>query len=101
MSWCLQALPDLPWKPCACHPFTLWPGLLVPCFRWCGSQLLAIAGSDDLTLAKFCMTLDSASDVTEYMVQYLVSVCVCGVCACVWGVGGRESGVGNVLFLFV
>jgi hypothetical protein len=33
---------------------------------------VAFNGSEDLTLAKFCMTLDSALDVREYMLQYLV-----------------------------
>lgn len=40
---------------------------------WVGGQLAAITGSDDLTLAKFCMTLDSQFEITEYFVQYLVS----------------------------
>ena len=46
----------------------------VHCGRWCTDQLVVITGSDDLTLAKFCMTLDSAVEVTEYFVQYLVRV---------------------------
>lgn len=39
--------------------------------RWCGAELKAIAGSDDLTLAQFCMTLDDKEQIREYLIAYL------------------------------
>lgn len=40
---------------------------------WCAAQLKRINGSDDLTLLHFCMSLDSAADIREYLSEYLGS----------------------------
>lgn len=39
--------------------------------RWCRTQLSRLTGNEDLTLMHFCMTLEEAEDVTEYITQYL------------------------------
>lgn len=39
--------------------------------RWCGVQLKAINGSDDVTLAQFCMTIDEPEQIREYLGAYL------------------------------
>uniref|UniRef100_A0A7S3HRN5 GYF domain-containing protein n=1 Tax=Spumella elongata TaxID=89044 RepID=A0A7S3HRN5_9STRA len=40
---------------------------------WCATQLKRLKGSDDLTLVQFCMSLDSAVEVREYLSEYLGS----------------------------
>ena len=40
---------------------------------WCAAQLRRINGSDDLTLMQFCMSLDSAADIRQYMSEILGS----------------------------
>lgn len=39
--------------------------------NWCKEQMQKINGSDDLTLVSFCMTLDDASEVRQYLTTYL------------------------------
>lgn len=40
---------------------------------WCSNQLLKINGSKDLTLVKFCVSLESATEIREYLAAYLGS----------------------------
>jgi hypothetical protein len=40
---------------------------------WCSVQLKKLNGTEDLTLVHFCMTLNSAAEIKEYLVQYLGS----------------------------
>ena len=40
---------------------------------WCAEQMLAITGSDDITLLEFCATLASPAEVNEYLQTYLGS----------------------------
>ena len=40
---------------------------------WCRGQLLKLRGDDDLTLAEFCMTLESAIDIRAYFSEVLGS----------------------------
>lgn len=48
---------------------TMSPGLE----KWCKDQMEQINGSDDLTLVAFCMTLDDASEIRQYLTTYLGS----------------------------
>ena len=41
--------------------------------KWCKDQMQKINGSDDLTLVAFCMTLDDANEVRQYLTTYLGS----------------------------
>jgi len=41
--------------------------------EWCSVQLKRINGSEDLTLIDFCMTLQSAGEIREYLAAYLGS----------------------------
>uniref|UniRef100_A0A7S1GBE8 GYF domain-containing protein n=1 Tax=Bicosoecida sp. CB-2014 TaxID=1486930 RepID=A0A7S1GBE8_9STRA len=41
--------------------------------RWCAGEMLKLIGSDDTTLMQFCMTLESAADVREYIREYMGS----------------------------
>lgn len=41
--------------------------------EWCSAQLRRINGSDDITLMQFCMSLNSAVDIREYLSEYLGS----------------------------
>jgi len=41
--------------------------------QWCSSQLKKINGSEDLTLMQWCMTLQSATEIREYLAAYLGS----------------------------
>jgi hypothetical protein len=41
--------------------------------KWCKEQMQKINGSDDLTLVAFCMTLDDANEVRQYLTTYLGS----------------------------
>jgi hypothetical protein len=41
--------------------------------EWCSSQLRKINGNGDLTLMQFCMTLQSAAEIREYLAAYLGS----------------------------
>lgn len=41
--------------------------------EWCSSQLRKLNGSEDITLLQFCMSLESAVEVREYLAQYLGS----------------------------
>jgi len=38
---------------------------------WCKDQLRQITGSDDLTLAHFCMTLNDEAEIKQYLTAYL------------------------------
>ena len=40
---------------------------------WCTVQLKRLNGSDDLTLVQFCMSLDSAVEIRQYLSEYLGS----------------------------
>jgi hypothetical protein len=40
---------------------------------WCTAQLKRLNGSDDLTLMQFCMSLDSAAEIRQYLSEYLGS----------------------------
>jgi hypothetical protein len=39
--------------------------------EWCQAQLRKLTGSDDMTLALFCMSCESSVDIREYMASYL------------------------------
>lgn len=39
--------------------------------KWCKEQMQRINGSDDLTLVAFCLTLDDASEIRQYLTTYL------------------------------
>ncbi|KAL3924439.1 MAG: hypothetical protein SGILL_001050 [Bacillariaceae sp.] len=41
--------------------------------KWCKEQMVQINGSDDLTLVGFCMTLNDANEIRQYLVTYLGS----------------------------
>jgi len=41
--------------------------------NWCKEQMMKINGTDDLTLVSFCMTLNDASEVRQYLTTYLGS----------------------------
>jgi len=41
--------------------------------EWCQAQLRKLTGSDDMTLALFCMSCESSVDIREYMASYLGS----------------------------
>lgn len=41
--------------------------------EWCASNLKKINGSDDITLMQFCMSLNSAIEIREYLAEYLGS----------------------------
>eukprot|EP00980_Cylindrotheca_fusiformis_P017591 scaffold5517_cov135-Cylindrotheca_fusiformis.AAC.21 len=41
--------------------------------HWCKDQMQQINGSDDLTLVAFCMTLDDANEIRQYLTTYLGS----------------------------
>jgi hypothetical protein len=41
--------------------------------KWCMDQMKKINGSDDLTLIAFCMTLNDANEIRQYLVTYLGS----------------------------
>eukprot|EP00934_Nitzschia_sp_Nitz4_P002864 Nitzschia sp. Nitz4//scaffold22_size323478//313194//316554//NITZ4_000596-RA/size323478-processed-gene-0.430-mRNA-1//1//CDS//3329543204//2854//frame0 len=41
--------------------------------KWCKEQMQKIAGSDDLTLVAFCMTLNDAAEIRQYLTTYLGS----------------------------
>jgi len=41
--------------------------------EWCASQLAAITGSDDTTLAHFLLSLSSESEIRDYIREYLGS----------------------------
>ncbi|KAL3918038.1 MAG: hypothetical protein SGILL_004434 [Bacillariaceae sp.] len=40
---------------------------------WCKEKMVQISGSDDLTLVAFCMTLNDASEIRQYLITYLGS----------------------------
>ena len=40
---------------------------------WCSNQLYKIKGDGDLTLASFCLTIDSAAEIRETLATYLGS----------------------------
>ena len=40
---------------------------------WCKEKMAQITGSDDLTLVGFCMTLNDANEIRQYLVTYLGS----------------------------
>jgi hypothetical protein len=42
-------------------------------YTWCEEQLRRLAGSDDMTLIHFCMSLDDPAEVRSYLSAYLVS----------------------------
>ncbi|CAJ1955860.1 unnamed protein product [Cylindrotheca closterium] len=48
---------------------TMSPGLET----WCKEQMQKINGGDDLTLVAFCMTLDDANEIRQYLTTYLGS----------------------------
>lgn len=39
--------------------------------KWCKDQMQRISGGDDLTLVAFCMTLDDANEIRQYLTTYL------------------------------
>ena len=39
--------------------------------KWCKGQMQKINGSDDLTLVAFCMTLNDANEIRQYLTTYL------------------------------
>jgi hypothetical protein len=39
--------------------------------KWCKEQMHKINGSDDLTLVAFCMTLNDANEIRQYLTTYL------------------------------
>eukprot|EP00536_Pseudo-nitzschia_multiseries_P017109 jgi/Psemu1/321126/estExt_fgenesh1_pm.C_13830001 len=41
--------------------------------KWCKEKMQQINGSDDLTLVAFCMTLNDASEIRQYLTTYLGS----------------------------
>lgn len=41
--------------------------------KWCKDQMQRISGGDDLTLVAFCMTLDDANEIRQYLTTYLGS----------------------------
>jgi len=41
--------------------------------KWCKEKMQLINGSNDLTLVAFCMTLDDASEIRQYLTTYLGS----------------------------
>lgn len=41
--------------------------------KWCKEKMQQITGSDDLTLVAFCMTLNDASEIRQYLTTYLGS----------------------------
>ncbi|CAM9834107.1 unnamed protein product, partial [Chrysoparadoxa australica] len=41
--------------------------------HWCGAQLKKLSGSEDLTLAEFCMSLQAPSEIRQYLAAYLGS----------------------------
>lgn len=41
--------------------------------KWCKEQMQKISGGDDLTLVAFCMTLDDANEIRQYLTTYLGS----------------------------
>jgi hypothetical protein len=41
--------------------------------QWCKEEMQQINGSDDLTLVAFCMTLDDANEIRQYLTTYLGS----------------------------
>jgi hypothetical protein len=41
--------------------------------KWCKEQMHNINGSDDLTLVAFCMTLEDANEIRQYLTTYLGS----------------------------
>lgn len=48
---------------------TMSPGLE----KWCKEKMYQINGSEDLTLVAFCMTLDDANEIRQYLTTYLGS----------------------------
>ena len=38
---------------------------------WCKEKMVQINGSDDLTLVAFCMTLNDANEIRQYLITYL------------------------------
>ena len=41
--------------------------------KWCKDQMEKLNGTDDLTLVSFCMTLNDASEIRQYLTAYLGS----------------------------
>jgi hypothetical protein len=41
---------------------------------WCSVQLKKLNGTEDLALIHFCMTLNSAAEIKEYLVQYIIKI---------------------------
>ena len=41
--------------------------------KWCKDQMKKLNGTDDLTLVSFCMTLDDAVEIRQYLTTYLGS----------------------------
>ena len=41
--------------------------------KWCQDQMMKLNGTDDLTLVSFCMTLNNASEIRQYLTAYLGS----------------------------
>ena len=41
--------------------------------RWCKEQMARLNGTDDLTLVGFCMTLNDAEEIRQYLTAYLGS----------------------------
>lgn len=41
--------------------------------KWCIDQMMKLNGTDDLTLVSFCMTLNNASEIRQYLTAYLGS----------------------------
>lgn len=39
--------------------------------QWCKDKMVQINGSDDLTLVGFCMTLNDANEIRQYLITYL------------------------------
>jgi hypothetical protein len=54
---------------------------------WCAAQLKRINGSDDLTLAQFCMSLESAAEIRETLSSYLGSSPAVSICTSVLASG--------------
>lgn len=41
--------------------------------KWCKDQMVKLNGTDDLTLVSFCMTLNDATEIRQYLTTYLGS----------------------------
>jgi hypothetical protein len=39
--------------------------------KWCKDQMSKLNGTDDLTLASFCMTLNDPVEIRQYLTAYL------------------------------